>query len=290
MGVAYHFLPVFSLLAYGLSTWFYFGDLLNPHRPHSIGGRRVFLYALCFHVLFLLGEVWGVEEDGNRISSSFLGSFWIRIPQLGFPFFLSLLGCTLAGVYLLLEKKLRLSVLGAFIAPLVLLFVLFSAITFHMNRHERDISTAGSLLITHIFSALLGNVVLALAFGVSIAFLIQETLLKKKRFSLLQQKLPSLEQLDHLNTRLLLIGVFLTGAGILTGVLSLFQSDIPVFVFDIRFLWSGITLLVYGTALLAHFLYRFQGRRVAWITIVGFVALLASFYFVNFTGESFHAY
>ena len=54
--------------------------------------------------------------------------------------------------------------------------------------------------------AFLGNAVFALAFGVSLIYLLQERYLKHKKITALMKRFPSLESLDRLNYQLLVWG------------------------------------------------------------------------------------
>src|SRR5207249_6892751 len=69
----------------------------------------------------------------------------------------------------------------------------------------------------HVTLAFLGNAVFALAFGVSLIYLLQERQLKHKRMSALMKLFPSLEALDRLNYILLVWGFPLMKLGIVTG-------------------------------------------------------------------------
>lgn len=182
------------------------------------------------------------------------------------------------GAYLLLQQRYRyqLTVLGAFISPLAFLFTL-SAFAIAAGGGAVSPAVRRAWLPVHIVPAAMGYAILALAFCVSLAYLIQEKQLKSKGRSGLFRRLPSLETLDQLNHRFVTWGfslftlVFLTGAILAKAAWGAFWSWEPVQV------WSAVTWTLY--ALLLHSrLSGLRGRRAAALTILGFAVLLVTFF------------
>jgi cytochrome c-type biogenesis protein CcsB len=193
---------------------------------------------------------------------------------------LSVLSCVIVGAYLVLQGRYRLAVIGAFVAPLAFLVTL-SAALFYSGVQDLPRTLNTVWLPAHVAPALLGYAILAVAFCVSIAYLVQERQLKSKRRPGLFRRLPPLETLDHLNYRFMVWGFSLFTLAIVTGALLAktawgeFWSWEPVQV------WSVITWLLY--ALLLHSRTAgWRGRRAARLTIFGFAALLVSFFSVSF--------
>jgi len=199
---------------------------------------------------------------------------------------LSLLSCVVVGAYLVLQARFKLAVIGAFIAPLAFI-VTFSALLFYSGVRELPGTLNTLWLPAHLAPALLGYAILAVAFCVSLAYLVQERQLKSKRRSGLLARLPPLETLDHLNYRFMVWGFSLFTVAILTGavlaksVWGEFWSWEPVQV------WSVITWFLY--ALLLHSRTAgWRGRRAARLTILGFAVLVLSFFSVNFVFPGKH--
>ena len=59
-----------------------------------------------------------------------------------------------------------------------------------------------------------------MAFVAGLMYLIQDGLLKSKRFNVLYTKLPALDYLDHLNQQAMILGFPLLTLGIITGAFS----------------------------------------------------------------------
>ncbi len=209
---------------------------------------------------------------------------------LGFPYTLSLICCITVGTFLLIEKRFHLSGLGIFIAPLGLFLMSLSSVLFHFGRDVQHVSAFGPLLGLHLTTVVLANVFFILGFSVSVALIVQETLIKKKRLSAVQRRLPSLATLDRVNAFLFTSGFVLMTFGVVSGIVYGLTTGAQTMRFDQRFFWSALTLLVYAMLLIARHFRGWRGRRAAWLAVAGFSTIVASFLGVNVIGGSFHVY
>lgn len=110
---------------------------------------------------------------------------------------------------------------------------------------------------------------LAMALGIGVIYLIQESKLKKKSLSSFS-RLPSLETLDQVQVRLLTIGFISLTLGIGIGVLTF-----DYFSFMLQG-WMFLGWLVYAWILWARIKTGFRGRRAAWTSLMGFALVLFS--------------
>ena len=122
-----------------------------------------------------------------------------------------------AVAYLASMRRHRLTVLGAFITPVTLLMLVGAGLEARV-AHVSD-SMQSAMLPLHIAVNILGIVAFALAFGVAIAYVIQEQMLRRRRLSGMFQRLPALDVLDSLGLKLVTIGFPLFTVGMLTGSL-----------------------------------------------------------------------
>ena len=111
---------------------------------------------------------------------------------------LSFFAWLMVAGYLLVQLKYRLTVLGSIIAPLAFLMTL-AAFAFGADLGELPPGLQSFWLPVHVTLAFLGNAAFALAFGVSLIYLLQEHHLKHKKMTSLMKRFPSLESLDRLN-------------------------------------------------------------------------------------------
>lgn len=217
-----------------------------------------------------------------------------QIAQNGFPAVtdlreaLSVYSWLIVGIYLLVQLKYRLTVLGCFVAPLAFLMAL-AGVTFGLGAGELPPGLKTSWLYLHVTLAFLGNAVFALACAVSLMYLVQESRLKSKRMTALYKLLPSLERLDRLNYVFLVWGFPLMTLGILTGSLWAGVYWGSYWSWDPRQISSAITWLLYASLLQGRITAGWRGRRAATLTIVGFVVVLGYFLWGDSVFPSRHA-
>ncbi|HEY2988184.1 MAG TPA: cytochrome c biogenesis protein [Candidatus Binatia bacterium] len=206
----------------------------------------------------------------------------VQISQNGFPAVtelhqaLSVYSWVIVGVYLLVHLKYSVTVLGCFVAPLAFLMT-FAGIAFGAAGGELPPGLKTYWLPVHVTLAFLGNAVFALAFAVSLMYLIQESRLKSKKTTALHQPLPSLERLDRLNYVFLVWGFPLMTLGIVTGILWAHVQWGDYWTGDARLISSTLVWLLYGVLLQGRITAGWRGRRAAFLTIVGFVVVLGYF-------------
>jgi cytochrome c-type biogenesis protein CcsB len=178
--------------------------------------------------------------------------------------------------YLLIQLKYSLTVLGGIIAPLAFLMSL-AGIAFGSGSGEIPPDLKTFWLPLHVTLAFLGNAVFALAFGVSLMYLLQEHHLKHKRMTALMKRFPSLESLDRLNYVLLGWGFPFMTLGILTGSMwaGIYWGN--YWSWEPRQISSGIAWLFYGAILHGRITAGLRGKKAAFLTIVGFTVVLGYF-------------
>ena len=119
------------------------------------------------------------------------------------------------------------------------------------------------------------------AFIVTVAggvmYLIQERELKAKRFGAAFKWLPALNTCDEISHRALTIGFMLLTLGMVTGMFWSGQRDGRFWHNDPKEVLALITWIVYLMILHYRLTAGWRGRRVAWLAIGGFVAVLLTF-------------
>ena len=147
-----------------------------------------------------------------------------------------------------------------------------------------------SLLIAHISTLAIAYSLFLFAFAASLALIVQENAIKQKRINSWSQKLPKLKLLDKLNLRFLSIGVLLMLCGLGSGYIYGRQKGISFFLGDPQLLSAASTLFIYACLLFAINNKGYRGTRAAWLSVIGFLMALASYWGVQLTGGSFHVF
>jgi cytochrome c-type biogenesis protein CcsB len=233
--------------------------------------------------LAVLGVAFAIDSAAFALRISHLGMATID----SFHDQLSLLAWLIVGGYLLLQLRYHLAVLGALVSPLAFLLTFSSYLVYSgVERFPEHLQSAW--LPAHVAPAFLGYAIFALAFCVSLVYLVQDRQLKGKRSGGWFRRLPSLETLDELNYRCVAIGFALFTIGIVTGSLLAkatwgeFWSWEPVQVLS-TMAWLLYALLLQTRAV------GWRGRKVATLTIVGFALLVVSFLSLNLGVPGRHA-
>jgi cytochrome c-type biogenesis protein CcsB len=205
-----------------------------------------------------------------------------HIPVQNLQETLSSFGWAVVGVFLMLQIKFNLMVLGALVAPLATLSVVIASI---LPRPPVEIAPLfrGLWRTFHIGTLIVGNAAFAIAFLVGILYLIQEKAIKDKKRGFFFRRLPSLKLLDSMGYSCLIAGFPMLTFGIITGVIYAQMVHGQFWSWDPKEILAGITWLVYAALLHERLAVGWQGRRAAIMTIVGFVILLFTF-FLRFLG------
>jgi cytochrome c-type biogenesis protein CcsB len=192
-------------------------------------------------------------------------------------------------LYLVIDLRFRLPVMGFFAALLASLLMIGSglspAVEVPLNPHLRS-----WLFPVHISFAFLGYAAFALSFGAGIMYLLQDRMLKSKRFTGLYQLLPSLDLLDKLNYTCLCIGFPLMTLGIISGAVWGYLSWGSYWRWDPKEIWALITWLMYAGLLHGRLTVGWRGRNAAIFSIVAFIFLLFTFLGVNLLLGGYHTF
>jgi cytochrome c-type biogenesis protein CcsB len=200
---------------------------------------------------------------------------------------LLLLSWTVIIIYMLLEYLYKIRVLGALIIPLNSVILLYA--NFLPNEiNNLPVDMRSLWLSLHISVIFIGYGVFTLAFCVSLAYLIQEKQLKEKKTSVFYYRLPPLKKLDKLSYRLVALGFPLLTIGILSGAIWSKQIWGTYWQWNAKQVWTTITWLIYALYLHNHFSNSWQGRKSAYITVIGFLAILFTYLGLAFLSVDFH--
>lgn len=225
-----------------------------------------------------------------------LGYFLMRYFQGGMPFgtnmyeSLVFFSWCLVAAYLIITMKYKLPVVGAFVMPITFLLMIAAALLPNKGIGEIPPALRSNWLPIHVSLSFMGDALFAMAFGTGVMYLIQERQLKKKRPGAFYYRLPSLDVLDSMNYWALTIGFPLLTLGIITGSVWAQYAWGSYWQWDPKETWSLITWLIYAAVLHARLTVGWRGRKAAWFSIIGFAAVLFTFFGVNLFLSGLHSY
>jgi len=200
---------------------------------------------------------------------------------------LSFAGWAIAGVFLVIQFKFNLKILGVFAAPFVTLIMI--AVSLLPNEPAQTANIFKSFwFISHIVAIFIGEAGFALACGLGLLYLIQENAIKTKRHRFFFKRLPSLDLLDATGYACIVVGFTMLTLGLITGFVYAQSVWGRFWSWDPKEVWAGITWLFYAALLHERLTVGWRGRRSAIMAIIGFGVLLFTFLGVNLLMDGHH--
>jgi cytochrome c-type biogenesis protein CcsB len=259
----------------------------------------LYLLSTVFYLLFLTIDRRKIELIGHY---SLLAGFVVHLcstlvryihagytPITNIHESLSFLSLCVAGFFLFLKRSYRISLLGSVILP-VLSLTLIWALTFPTEIKPLPPVLQSYWLPVHTIFAFIGNAIFFVSFFVSLLYLLLERGIKKKRFSPISNRFPSLEALDSVNYRCMSYGFPFLTIGIITGSLWAGMAWGSYWNWDPKETWSLITWIVYAILIHNRLTIGWRGRKTAYMMIIGFFSILFTFLGINFIVGGLHSY
>jgi ABC-type transport system involved in cytochrome c biogenesis permease subunit len=185
--------------------------------------------------------------------------------------------------YLYVELTTDERAMGAFVTVLLAVLALLPAL------HASDIEARPALLRSplftlHVLSMLFAYASFALAFVLGVTYVLLFKEIKAKHLGFFYARLPSLQVLDVMNGRAIIVGwMFLTCGLVVGGIWAtqIHASPDPraqaMSVADPKILVALLCWGMYSFALFARRAIGWSGRRAAWLSAIGFVIVLLNF-------------
>lgn len=259
--------------AYLLSTAGYVAYIIKPEKKWTAGASlRAAFAGFLLHLAYFTFRWF---ESG-------------RIPVTNFFEAANFLGMGIILVFLLMEFRFKIAALGSFMLPLVLVLMVPAFILSGDIKELNPVLKSGWLGV-HTSFAVLGDSAFAFAFIVSVMYLIQERQLKAKHLGAIFHRLPSLDIMDTLGYKALTFGWPLFTLGMITGSIWANSAWGTYWSWDPKETWSLITWVIYLVLLHLRTI-GWRGRKMAFLSIAGFVFVLVSFFVVSRVNVGKHTF
>ena len=243
------------------------------------------LYAAAFAV-FLIGFVtqrpWmnrvGLIVAAAGLVAQTLGLIFRGVAAGHFPFVglyesLTLVSWAIVLVWHVLESFTKIKAVGLYVMPIVLVLL-----TIGLVSYEPPLGMAPALrsdiVIVHVSVMLVAIGCLYVAGGAAIIYLIEETLLRRRRTGGVLGRLPSLASLDRLIYHATALGVPFLTMGMAAGVIRAETFKVPGWPTDPMVLLSAAAWAVYVVLIAGRVRGDWSGRVVSWLAVAGLVLLL----------------
>jgi len=187
---------------------------------------------------------------------------------------------SLALTYLVIGSTFRMSILGAFTAPLVFLLNFFALVA-PVDVPHPLLHMAWQTEL-HASLTVLGFGMLGIAALAGVMYLMQERQLKRRALTHWFYDLPAMGRLEIVHRRVLIWAFFLFSIGLLAGffVPQTRAGD------EIKIAWSAAVWILYACLLLAPRFIPLSHKKVAWASVAGYVFVLLTFWGVNSLSNS----
>ena len=255
-----------TLALYLIGTGFFLAYLLRRSEALSKVSLVITGTGFLAHTIALLTRMMGAGH----------------VPLASFHEAMSFFSWTLVLVFLIVEVRHRIHVLGSFMLPLALISLLSAAA---LPKEAPTLEPVLNTVWVHVTLSMLGTVGFAVAFVAGLMYLIQDGLLKSKRFNVLYAKLPPLDYLDHLNQQSIVLGFPLLTLGIIAGALSAEFARGSFLNWNPEQLWALVTWVFYFVVLMGRLTVGWRAKRAAYLTIIGFACVVLTFIGVVLKGH-----
>jgi cytochrome c-type biogenesis protein CcsB len=198
---------------------------------------------------------------------------------------------TIAG-YLLLELKYKIKAIGVFVVSIG--FIAMGAASLLPYRYQTAEPLVPALnsywIYIHVSVTLTSYAAFAIACGLGVMYLLKERTEKRGIRSPLMESFPSLEKIDELSYKAIMVGFPLLAFGTILGAMWANYAWGGYWSWDPKETWALIVWLIYGAYIHARMNRGWEGRRAAWYSIFGFLMVIFCFWGVNFLLSGLHAY
>jgi cytochrome c-type biogenesis protein CcsB len=263
MELAFPIVQGVSFAGYLLSSVFYISGFLGEvPRKRSLASYFLLTGVLLqLGLLFVLAGTESAPPLRTTREALLVASFFI--------------GCS----YFLFERATREKTVGPFIVPFPALLSLSSLILYFSPapQIEPDVVFRSAWFQVHVLLTLLSYAAFAFAFSAGLMYFMLSREIAMKRMGKVFVRLPSLDSLDHIGYRAVSIGFPLLTLGVAAGGLWAERVWGSFFRLEIKEMWTFATWIIYAAYLHSRLVAGWQGRRAAFLSIVGFLACMLSF-------------
>ena len=268
-----------TTFTYLLASFLYIGALL-------FRSNRVGVFATWFTAAALVIQTVGI------------GLRWVESYQMGIGhapltnmyesvvFF----AWTIVILYLAIEWKFKTRTIGAFALPLAFLAMVYGSFA-PINKGISPLVPAlqSNWLLAHVITCFVGYAAFAIAAALGIMYLVK-SYFGKDSGNGDGSLLPSLKVLDDIIHKSMIFGFIWLSAGIITGAIWANSAWGTYWSWDPKETWSLITWFVYAITLHARYTRGISGKTIAWLSLIGLLAVIFTYYGVNFLLSGLHSY
>jgi cytochrome c-type biogenesis protein CcsB len=261
----------FATLLYILSTAGYLAFLFLQKNYLHRSGQVILIAGFLIHTGSICLDIVHFHHiPAHNLHGTLLIAGWVVVP-----------------VFLALQYRFHMKILGVCAAPLAAATMIAVLLLPQEPSQVKNIFNS-AWLILHILAIFTGEAAFALACGIGFLYLAQERAIKTKTPGFFFRRLPSLNLLDATGYACIVMGFTLLSVGLISGFIYAELIWGKFWSWDPKEVWSAITWCIYAALLHQRLTMGWRGRKSAIMAIVGFLAVLFTFFGVNFLLEGHH--
>lgn len=190
-------------------------------------------------------------------------------------------------LFAIFNFKFKKPIIGVFVMPICFMLMVSASLMPKEISQQLMPALQSYWFEIHVSLAVLAEGAFAVGFGVSLMYLFRSRLSSTSKMA---EMLPSLEVLDSINYKAISIGypLFTIGA-LFAGAIWANEAWGTFWSWDPKETGALIVWLFYTAYLHARYVKSWSGSKAAWMSIIGFLLALASFFGNMFLGGD-HAY
>ncbi|MCX5802297.1 MAG: c-type cytochrome biogenesis protein CcsB [Proteobacteria bacterium] len=184
-------------------------------------------------------------------------------------------------VQIIMKKRLSFPIITMFASLIALFFMGYASISPSIEQHIQPLIPAlqSNWLHIHVITCFISYAAFVISFICGLLYLIKW-----------KGVIPPEETLEEINYRSIVVGFPSLSAGILTGAVWAHYAWGSYWSWDPKETWSLITWIVYALFLHARFVKGWRGKRIAMLSIIGFLSVIFTYLGVNFILSGLHSY
>ncbi len=196
----------------------------------------------------------------------------------------------IAVLYLVIEFSYKLKIFGTYVVPFSFLAMVYASYSTEFGKEIKPLLPAlqSNWLVAHVVTCFIGYAAFAVSCGMAIFYLYKKRRADGKGTGNDTGEL--LRIIDDVNYRMIVFGFIWLTAGIVTGAVWANSAWGTYWSWDPKETWSLITWFVYALALHARYTRGWDGTKMSYTSLIGFVSVLFTYYGVNFLLSGLHSY
>ncbi len=218
-----------------------------------------------------------------------MGAAYDHIPISSRAEFLSLVVLCIGFVYIFAERKHGDPNTGVFFLPLLVVGQTWSSLLMD-HGHTHPLLYENQVYGIHVLFTVFGFTSLAVSALYALMYILLARQLKSRNLGLIFRRLPPLNILEKMSRLATLFGILFLGIGLATGhFLAVYVLD-DFNLLDPKIVITYIAWAGYALGYLVVKLRGLSGLRIGYLSLGGYLALIAAMIFVNTFLPSFHSF